>query len=52
MTRNIKLTEDQAKSIMNGLIKTPRIGDINYKSAYIDGVLDMYNKIRDAQTKK
>ena len=37
---------DDLKIIMADLIRQPRISDEKYKSAYVDGVLDFFNKAR------
>jgi hypothetical protein len=47
MFKKPKLTLSELKIIMSDLIREPRIKDFNYKSAYIDGVLDMFNRIKD-----
>ena len=46
MFKKPKLTLSELKIIMSDLIREPRIKDFNYKSAYIDGVLDMFNSIK------
>ena len=38
---------DDLKIIMSDLIRQPRIADEKYKSAYIDGVLDFFGKLKD-----
>jgi hypothetical protein len=35
---------EDLKIIMSDLIREPRINDEKYKSAYIDGILDFFNK--------
>lgn len=40
------MTINDAKIIMSELITNPKIHDEKYKSAYIDGVLDFFNKIK------
>lgn len=38
---------DDLKIIMSDLIREPRIKDEHYKHAYIDGVLDFFNKAKN-----
>lgn len=38
---------DDLKIIMSDLIQSPKIQDKKYKSAYIDGILDFFNKVRE-----
>ena len=40
------ITLEELKAIMGDLIASPRIADEKYKSAYIDGVLDFFNKLK------
>jgi len=35
------------KIIMSDLVRSPRIQDEKYKAAYIDGVLDFFNKVSE-----
>jgi len=39
---------EELKIMMSDLIREPRIEDVKYKFAYIDGVLDMFNKVQKA----
>ena len=41
------LTLEKLKIILSNLITAPHINNENYKSAYINGVLDLFNKIKD-----
>jgi len=47
MFKKPKLTLSELKIIMSDLIREPRIKDFNYKSAYVDGVLDFFNQVKD-----
>jgi hypothetical protein len=47
MFKKSNLTLSELKIIMSDLIREPRIKDEGYKHAYIDGVLDMFNRIKD-----
>ncbi len=38
---------DDLKIIMSDLIRCPRTGNEQYKAAYIDGVLDFFNKLKN-----
>ena len=37
---------EDLKIIMSDLIQSPKIQDEKYKSAYIDGILDFFNKAK------
>ena len=39
------MKQEDLKIIMSDLISHPRIEDMKYKSAYIDGVLDFFNRV-------
>jgi hypothetical protein len=47
MFKKSKLTLSELKIIMSDLIREPRIKDPSYKSAYVDGVLDFFNRVKD-----
>ena len=42
-----EIKKEYLKIAMVDLIRNPKIQDEKYKSAYIDGVLDLFNKIKD-----
>jgi len=45
----MKMKLSDLKEIMADLIRDPKIGDMNYRHAYIDGVLDMFNKVKEKE---
>lgn len=46
------LNMDKIKGLAMDLIRNPHIKDDNYKSAYIEGVLDLFNCMKELLDKE
>lgn len=47
----MEISLEELKTIMGDLISEPRIADEKYKSAYVDGVLDFFSRLKSKEEK-